>query len=88
MAALEDTAALTAALRGATGAYLLVPPCLASADPAVRTRAVVASLAAATRAAAVPHAVLLSSIGAQHLTAPGPSPRCTTPRPRWPRSPP
>ncbi|MBE7454960.1 MAG: NmrA family NAD(P)-binding protein [Kofleriaceae bacterium] len=72
VAALEDTAALTAALRGATGAYLLVPPRLASADPAGENRAVVASLAAATRAAAVPHAVLLSSIGAQHPDGTGP----------------
>jgi uncharacterized protein YbjT (DUF2867 family) len=72
VAALEDTAALTAALRGADGAYLLVPPRLGSADPVGENRAVVASLAAAVAAAKVPHVVLLSSVGAQHAAGTGP----------------
>ncbi len=72
VAALEDTAALTAALRGVAGAYLLVPPRLGAADPLADNRAVVASLAAAARDAGLPHAVLLSSVGAQHADGTGP----------------
>jgi uncharacterized protein YbjT (DUF2867 family) len=72
VAALEDTAALTAALRGADGAYLLVPPRPASSDPLGENRAVIASQARAVRDAGVPHVVLLSSIGAQHATGTGP----------------
>lgn len=72
VAALEDTAALTAALRGVDGAYLLVPPRLGSSDPLGENRAVVASIAAAVKAAQLPHAVLLSSVGAQHADGVGP----------------
>jgi uncharacterized protein YbjT (DUF2867 family) len=72
VAALDDTAALTRALTGAEGAYLLVPPRLGSSAPLEENRAVVASLAAAVKAAKVPHVVLLSSIGAQHATGTGP----------------
>lgn len=72
VAALEDTAALTAALRGAAGAYLLVPPRPGSSAPLEENRAVTASLATALAAARVPHAVLLSSVGAQHAEGTGP----------------
>lgn len=72
VAALEDTAALTAALRGATGAYLLVPPRVASKDPAGENRALIASLVRAVKDAKVPHVVLLSSVGAQHAKGTGP----------------
>jgi len=72
VAALEDTAALTRALTGARGAYLLLPPKPGSADPIADNRAVTASLRAAVTAAKVPHVVLLSSIGAQHADGTGP----------------
>jgi uncharacterized protein YbjT (DUF2867 family) len=72
IAELADQAALTAALRGATGAYLLVPPRLGSAAPLQENRALIASLAGAVTAAKVPHVVLLSSVGAQHPGGTGP----------------
>ncbi len=72
VAALEDTAALTAAFRGAVGAYVLLPPRHASSDPVGDNRAVATSIAAAARAAKLPHAVLLSSVGAQHADGTGP----------------
>ncbi|HUQ01228.1 MAG TPA: NmrA family NAD(P)-binding protein [Kofleriaceae bacterium] len=72
IAALEDTAALTAAFRGVDGAYILVPPRLGSTDPLGENRAVVASIAAAARDAKLLHAVLLSSVGAHHADGTGP----------------
>ncbi len=72
VAALEDTAALTRALAGARGAYLLLPPRPTSHDPQGEQRTVTASLRAAVAAAKVPHVVLLSSIGAQHADGTGP----------------
>src|SRR5690349_6425184 len=72
VAALEDTAALTRALAGVEGAYLLVPPRMGSSAPLEENRTVVTSLAAAVKAAKVPHVVLLSSIGAQHATGTAP----------------
>ena len=71
-AELGDQAALTAALRGATGAYLLVPPRMTSTAPLQENRALIAALAGAVAAAKVPHVVLLSSIGAQHPDGTGP----------------
>ena len=67
-----DAAALTAALRGAQAAYLLVPPRPTAAEPLADNRAVAAAQAAAVAAARVPHVVLLSSIGAQHADGTGP----------------
>jgi uncharacterized protein YbjT (DUF2867 family) len=72
VADLDDTAALTRALAGSTGAYVLVPPRGDAADPRAHNRGVIASLAAAVAAAKVPHVVLLSSIGAQHAAGTGP----------------
>lgn len=72
IAALEDTAALTTALRGVAGAYFLLPPRLGSTDPVGENRAAADSIAAAARAAQLPHAVLLSSVGAQHADGTGP----------------
>ena len=72
VAAIEDTAALTAAFRGAAGAYVLLPPRPTSADPVGENRAATASIAAAARAAKLPHAVLLSSVGAQQPDGTGP----------------
>ncbi|MBK9037351.1 MAG: NmrA family NAD(P)-binding protein [Myxococcales bacterium] len=72
VADLADPAALTAALRGAAGAYLLIPPRPTSAEPLAENRAVAAAQAAAVAAARVPHVVLLSSVGAQHADGTGP----------------
>lgn len=72
VADLSDRAALTAALRGSAGAYLLVPPRLGSTQPLQENRAVADALAAAVQAAAVPHVALLSSVGAQHADGTGP----------------
>jgi uncharacterized protein YbjT (DUF2867 family) len=69
---LDDVRALTAALRGADGAYLLLPPRFESthvrADNARRT----AVLAEAVEASGVEHVVFLSSIGAQLTEGTGP----------------
>ncbi len=68
----SDTAALTDALRGAQGAYLL-------SHPDVKTEAFIADkqrllhdVGRAVKAAGVPHVVFLSSIGAQHPAGTGP----------------
>ncbi len=68
VASLDDAAALTRALTGVTGVYLLVPPRPASTAPLEENRGLIAALAAAVTAAGKPHVVLLSSIGA-HLPA-------------------
>jgi uncharacterized protein YbjT (DUF2867 family) len=72
VADLSDQAALTAALKGASGAYLLVPPRPSSTAPLQENRALIASLAGAVTASKLPHVVLLSSIGAQHPDGTGP----------------
>jgi uncharacterized protein YbjT (DUF2867 family) len=72
VAELENLDALTSALRGAEGAYLLLPPMMGStnvrADNAKRT----AVLAKASDASGVKHVVFLSSIGSQHADGTGP----------------
>jgi uncharacterized protein YbjT (DUF2867 family) len=69
---LDDASALTTALRGATGAYLLLPPQMASTnargDNARRTAAYVQAI----EASGVKHVVFLSSIGSQHDGGTGP----------------
>lgn len=73
VASLEDTAALTRALQGADGAYLLLPPFgFGESGLAPRRRAQQASLLAAVREARPKHVVLLSSVGAQHDEGTGP----------------
>ncbi len=74
VAAFDDPAALTRALTGAEGAFVLVPPAesLAVGDPLGRNAQVSAAIASAIRAAGVPHVVLLSSVGAQHASGTGP----------------
>ncbi|HEY0194635.1 MAG TPA: NmrA family NAD(P)-binding protein, partial [Kofleriaceae bacterium] len=69
----QDTAALTRALTGATGAYVLLPPpgwgqTGLAADRAAKT----ASLVAAVKAARPGHVVLLSSVGAELTEGNGP----------------
>lgn len=72
VASIEDEAALTKALEGAEGAYLLLPPAMQSEDMPARGRDVGAVFARAAKAAGVKHVVFLSSIGAQHEAGNGP----------------
>lgn len=72
VASLDDAASLSAALTGAAGAYLLVPPDLTSTDYLAASRKRVDAIVRATEAAHVPHVVFLSSIGAQLDEGTGP----------------
>ena len=69
---LEDTGFLASALRGATGAFLLLPPNPAAADLPAWQRSVVDSIASACARSTLGHAVILSSVGAQHAEGTGP----------------
>jgi len=69
---LTDEAALTAALRGATAAWALVPPAPQHPDPVAQAIAVVTSLRAAARAAGLPKLVFLSSEAAHLAQGNGP----------------
>lgn len=71
VADLGDARALTAALRGARGAYLLVPPAHVP-DFRAYQKQVAEALTSAVRGSEVPHVVLLSSIAAQHPSGTGP----------------
>lgn len=66
VADLDDAAALSEALRGAAGAYLLSPPDAGAEDFLARRRKTVDAIASAIEASGVPHVVFLSSVGAQH----------------------
>ena len=70
LADLTDPAAIGAALKGAAGAFLINPPPV-SGDPYRATEAIGSALAEGARAAGLPKAVVLSSIGAQHATGTG-----------------
>jgi uncharacterized protein YbjT (DUF2867 family) len=70
VASIEDADAMADALEGASGAFLLNPPPV-SGDPYARTEELGAALADAARRARLPKAVVLSSIGAQHLSGTG-----------------
>jgi uncharacterized protein YbjT (DUF2867 family) len=72
VADLGDADALARALRGAEGAYLLIPPTFAAPDFRAYQDRLGSSIAEALRASRVPHTVLLSSIGAQHASGTGP----------------
>lgn len=72
VADLNDEDAMTAALTGVKGAWLLVPPLWASPDPLADGRAMGAVLARAAKRAGTPHVALLSSVGAQFPTGNGP----------------
>src|SRR6266568_5143879 len=69
---LEDQASLTGALRGAEGAFVLVPPNYAAPDFYAWQRRTGDAIAAAVQAARVPHVVMLSSVGADLATGNGP----------------
>lgn len=70
VASIEDTGAMAKALTGVAGAFLLNPPPV-SGDPYARTEELGAALAEAARRAALPKAVVLSSVGAQHAAGTG-----------------
>lgn len=72
VASIDDEEALTAALRGATAAYLLSPPDMGSPDLIEAKRATVESIGRAVERSNVPHVVFLSSVGAQHALGTGP----------------
>jgi uncharacterized protein YbjT (DUF2867 family) len=67
-ASLGDVPALTRALAGAAGAYLLLPTVMNSEHTLADQAKMVDAIASALQAAKVPHVVVLSSIGA-HLEA-------------------
>lgn len=70
VATFDDVGAMTEALRGAAGAFLLNPPPV-SFDPFVRTEELGKALAEAVRQARLPKVVVLSSVGAQHASGTG-----------------
>ena len=70
--ALDDSASLTAALKGASGFFTLLPPNYQSTDFYAEQRKTADSIAAAVKASGVPHVVLLSSVGADLETGTGP----------------
>lgn len=72
VADLADSSALTRALQDAEGAYLLVPPSFTATDYRAHQDDVSRALAAAVKDSAIPHVVLLSSVGAQHEKGTGP----------------
>jgi uncharacterized protein YbjT (DUF2867 family) len=67
-----DAGTVKSALAGAEGAYLLLPPDNMSNDLVGRGRRIVEDYVAGLTAAKVPHAVMLSSIGAQRPSGTGP----------------
>lgn len=72
IAELKDVKAMSQALRGATGAYLLSPPAWEATDLEKHGREVAAALKAAIDESGVKHVVFLSSIGAQLTSGTGP----------------
>ncbi|MEZ4390593.1 MAG: NmrA family NAD(P)-binding protein [Polyangiales bacterium] len=72
VADLGDVAALSAALAGAAGAYLLLPPNLTTGDFRAYQKRTGAAIVEAVGRAGVGHVALLSSVGAQHASGTGP----------------
>lgn len=67
-----DPASVTQALTGSKGAYLLVPPDPTSTDLVGRGRRIIDAYVEGLRTSRVPHAAVLSSVGAQHPSGTGP----------------
>ena len=67
-----DVASVANALRGAVGAYLLIPPDNASTDLVARGRRIIDNYVAGLSQQAIPHAAVLSSVGAQMASGTGP----------------
>lgn len=72
VADVENASALASALKGADGAYLLVPPNMTTGNMRAYQARVGKSLVEAVKTAAIPHVVLLSSVGAQETAGTGP----------------
>jgi len=72
VAALDDEAAMTKALTGVTGAFLLLPPDVATKTPLEDNARRTGVLTRAAKAAKLSHLVLLSSIGAHQPDGTGP----------------
>lgn len=72
VADLDDADALTMALRGATGAYLLLPPMMSSTNVRGDNARKIAAIAKAVEGSGVKHVVFLSSIASQHDAGTGP----------------
>ncbi len=72
VADLDDVAAMTKALSGAKGVYLLLPPQYGSSDSRTDNAKRTAGYVKAIEASGVPHVVFLSSIGAHHDQGTGP----------------
>jgi uncharacterized protein YbjT (DUF2867 family) len=68
---LGDETALTDALRGAEGAYLLIPPSYASDEVVADRRRIAGTIAAAVARSGIRHVALLSSTGAQFPSGTG-----------------
>lgn len=69
---LDDGPGLTAALKGASGAYLLSPPDMQTQSFRPERAKMFDVIAKAVEESGVPHVVLLSSVGAQHPSGTGP----------------
>lgn len=72
VADLTDTPALTRALTGMKGVYLLVPPNPTAADYVADRAAFFDKVVAAVKASGIKRVALLSSVGAQHPAGTGP----------------
>ncbi len=72
VAEIMDTGAMTRALEGASGAYFLLPPDLTNEDFIGESFKRAEAIVEAATAARLPHAVILSSVGAQHVDRVGP----------------
>ncbi|MBL9105330.1 MAG: NAD(P)H-binding protein [Myxococcales bacterium] len=72
VADLADADALARAFAGARGAYVLLPPNLAVPDLFAWQAGLLAAIKSAAAAAALPHLVFLSSIGASQAAGTGP----------------
>jgi uncharacterized protein YbjT (DUF2867 family) len=69
---LEETAFLTGALQGATGFFTLLPTDFTAPNLFAAQKKLAEAIASAVKAAAVPHVVLLSSLGAELAEGTGP----------------
>ncbi|MEK7337012.1 MAG: NAD(P)H-binding protein, partial [Nitrospirota bacterium] len=72
VASLEDVPAMTKALTGATGVYLLVPPNYGATAWLTEQRQRMDQAAQAVKASGIPHVVFLSSIGGHIAEGTGP----------------
>lgn len=68
----KDAAALTGAFAGARAVYVLIPPDPTSPDYRAEQETVSDALATALDKAGVTHAIVLSSLGAEHASGTGP----------------